>query len=469
MNGGIQMRKIRIHPIAYSITIAISIFSAVLFSSCTLDPVNPNAVTEEKALTTRDGIFNTAVGLQRFFAVDLMSSIIRTPGTTSRELAITRTFLNLTDLEAGGQSLSNENSDILVLFQNLSRIIEISNRLIESTPSVTAISDSTRDGIIAIAHLHKAMALSYFIQYFEQAPINTDRGERAVYAPRAQVLAEALRSLDEAERRFARGNTAQLRANVLSSGLNMINTIRAFRARCHLMAGNYQAAIDAANSVDLSVQSRFVYDAVNPQNIMWTNILTLGAGANTAATSYACRDSLGLPAQFYEPADSVRRSFFLGSTLRAPAVGVAAPQFHHRNHLGFGALNNAPIPIYRPIEMILIRAEANVRLGRFADAVTDINRVRQKTGLTNLAFNIGANPNPYTGPQTERALLDEIYKQRAIELYLTGLRMEDARRLGISGPQPGQLIPSTTRTRNYYPYPRRERDNNPNTPPDPTI
>jgi hypothetical protein len=469
MNGGIQMRKIHFQRTVYSLTLASSIFTAAVFTSCTLDPANPNAVTEDKALTTRDGIFNLAVGLQRFFAVDLMSAIIRTPGTTSRELAITRTFINLTDLEAGGQALPNENTDILVLFQNLSRAIEISNRLIEATPSVTAIPDSTRNGIIAIAHLHKAMALSYFIQYFEQAPINTDRAERATYAPRAQVLAEALRSLDEAEQRFARGNTAQLRASVLSSGLNMINTIRAFRARCHLMAGNFQAAIDAANSVDLSVQSRFVYDAVTPQNIMWTNILTLGTGANTAATSYACRDSLGLPAQFYEPADSVRRSFFLGATLRAPAVGVAAPQFHHRNHLGFGALNNSPIPIYRPIEMILIRAEANVRLGRFAEAVADINRVRQKTGLTNLAFNIGANPNPYTGPQTERALLDEIYKQRAIELYLTGLRMEDARRLGIPGPQPGQPIPSTTRTRNYYPYPRRERDNNPNTPPDPTI
>lgn len=442
---------------------------ASVFSSCTLDPVNPNAVTEDKALTTRDGIFNTAVGLQRFFAVDVMSAIIRTPGTTSRELAITRTFINLTDLEAGGQGLSNENTDILVLFQNLSRAIEISNQLIASTPSVTAIPDSTRDGILAIAHLHKAMALSYFIQYFERVPINTDRRERAVFASRAEVLTEALRSLDEAERLFARGNTALLRANVLSSGLNMPNTIRAFRARCHLMAGNYQAAIDAANSVDLSVRSQFVYDAVNPQNVMWLNILTLGAGANTAATSYACRDSLGLPPQFFELADSTRRNFFLGSTLRTPAVGAAAPQFHHRNHLGFGALNNSPIPIYRPIEMILIRAEANVRLGRLADAVADINRVRQKTGLSNLAFNIGANPTPYTGPQTERALLDEIYKQRCIELYLSGLRMEDARRLGIPGPQPGQPIPSTTRTRNYYPYPRRERDNNPNTPPDPTI
>ncbi|MDW8465732.1 MAG: RagB/SusD family nutrient uptake outer membrane protein [Chloroherpetonaceae bacterium] len=454
--------------LSLSATLLSIVLSTCLFFSCTLDPVNPNAVTEDKALTTRDGIFNTAVGLQRFFAVDLMSAIIRTPGTTSRELAITRTFINLTDLEAGGQGLSNENTDILVLFQNLCRAIEISNQLIAATPSVTAIPDSTRNGILAIAHLHKAMALSYFIQYFEQAPINTDRRERAVYAPRAQVLAEALRSLDQAEQLFARGNTAQLRANVLSSGLDMVNTIRAFSARCHLMAGNYQAAIDAANSVNLTARSQFVYDAVSPQNIMWLNILTVGAGANTAATSYACRDSLGLPPQFFEVADSTRRNFFLGSVLRTPAVGAAAPQFHHRNHLGFGALNNSPIPIYRPIEMILIRAEANVRLGRLADAVADINRVRQKTGL-NIAFNIGANPNPYTGPQTERALLDEIYKQRCIELYLSGLRMEDARRLGIPGPQPGQPIPSTTRTRNFYPYPRRERDNNPNTPPDPVI
>lgn len=133
MNGGIQNMTYTYSKSKKTSALLIALLSATLcagmLTSCTLDPVNPNAVTEDKALTTRDGIFNLTVGLQRFFAVDVMSAIIRTPGTTSRELAVTRTFINLTDLEAGGQGLSNENTEILVLFQNLSRALEISNQL----------------------------------------------------------------------------------------------------------------------------------------------------------------------------------------------------------------------------------------------------------------------------------------------------------------------------------------------------
>jgi hypothetical protein len=62
------------------------------------------------------------------------------------------------------------------------------------------------------------------------------------------------------------------------------------------------------------------------------------------------------------------------------------------------------------------------------------------------------------GPFTQAQLLDQIYKQRSIELYMSGLRLEDMRRFAR---------PNAERTRNLLPYPFLERDNNPNTPADP--
>jgi hypothetical protein len=60
--------------------------------------------------------------------------------------------------------------------------------------------------------------------------------------------------------------------------------------------------------------------------------------------------------------------------------------------------------------------------------------------------------------------LNEIYKNRRIELYLSGLSLEDSRRFG----RPGATEPNAERNRNYYPYTNAERDNNTNTPSNPS-
>jgi hypothetical protein len=75
-------------------------------------------------------------------------------------------------------------------------------------------------------------------------------------------------------------------------------------------------------------------------------------------------------------------------------------------------------------------------------------------------FGIGAGLAPIAGPLTQAQLLELIYKHRQIELFMLGLRLEDMRRFGR---------PLTERKRNFFPYPFRERDNNPNTPPDPSF
>ena len=66
-------------------------------------------------------------------------------------------------------------------------------------------------------------------------------------------------------------------------------------------------------------------------------------------------------------------------------------------------------------------------------------------------------------------LLEEIYKNRSIELFLTGMRFEDSRRFHPNFAVPSAANTTNERNRNFYPYPSIERENNKNTPSDPSI
>ena len=68
-------------------------------------------------------------------------------------------------------------------------------------------------------------------------------------------------------------------------------------------------------------------------------------------------------------------------------------------------------------------------------------------------------------------MLTEIYRQRQIELFLQGLRIEDSRRFGRTGPEATGT--AAERVRSFFPFPQSERDGNAlngsnATPPDPT-
>ncbi|HET6724097.1 MAG TPA: RagB/SusD family protein, partial [Chitinophagaceae bacterium] len=85
-------------------------------------------------------------------------------------------------------------------------------------------------------------------------------------------------------------------------------------------------------------------------------------------------------------------------------------------------------------------------------------KVVTKTPASDI-FGVGADLPPLVA-LTQPQILDQIYKHRSIELYMSGLKLEDMRRFQRS---------TTERTRNLLPYPFLERDNNPNTPPDPSF
>lgn len=77
------------------------------------------------------------------------------------------------------------------------------------------------------------------------------------------------------------------------------------------------------------------------------------------------------------------------------------------------------IPIIRNEELILIYAEASIHEGNLGDAVTAIDEIRTSHGL-----------DPYTGPVTQDALIDEMLMQRRYSLFAEGHRWIDMRRYG---------------------------------------
>jgi hypothetical protein len=103
-----------------------------------------------------------------------------------------------------------------------------------------------------------------------------------------------------------------------------------------------------------------------------------------------------------------------------------------------GAANpSAPIPIIRDEELILLRAEAEIGTGDVADAVNDLNIVRENSG--GLAA--------YSGATTQPALITELlYNRQWSLLWEQGTRWIDARRFNvlssISIYVPGGAVPT---------------------------
>lgn len=428
--------------------IGITLFLVLLLSACSLDVTDPNTATDDEVISSREGIISFTRGMQGYFKETALQAVIRTPAVSTRELAINTTFVNLVDLEDGGVGLEDDNANILQNWSRLLRVVDMTSTIIDNVDNVQ-FSAAERSEVLVIAHVYKAMALGYLVSNFEQSPINTDESGNAEFFSRDEVLAEAIDLLVAAE--TVRTSTAPT-SSFRTQGFEFENTIQALLARLYLMAGNDQQAIDAANSVDPTISSIFFYDGSTSRNPIFEDVFT--------SEDYAPQDLFG--SALTDPNDE-RLSFFL-----SPDDATSTPNEFELDILeGFYSSSSSSIPVYRPGEMNLIKAEAYVNLDQPGLAVDEIDAIRTKEAANDV-YGIGANLPAYTGGTTDSELYEEIYRQRRAELFLTGLSMEDMRRLNRPA-VPNDPPLSAERNRNYYPYPEQERQTNSNTPENPDI
>lgn len=424
--------------------------ATLLFASCDKEYLNPSTAAEEQIINDVNGLIGLANGLQYKYSVSRASPNYAGPtasGLLTKEL-ITLNAGNTDEqllMQAGG-SVQGSNG-VLSNLWNQSLLVAANANIILNNLDIV-IDQGTKGGLQAHAALFKALALGNLAMFWEQAPITTEKN--APFVSRNEVLNEAISILEAASAELAKAPlslsfTSGMASRIdVPSGIDYANALNALIARYALMVGDYDKAIAATDLVVKTSRSGFRHDDIS------RNTLFESSFSNRNVTEPQ-DDKFGLPAALQtSPADK-RIAFFIN-----PTAGT------NKARASFFSANTSTIPIYRVGEMYLIKAEALIRksAANLTDAVAELNKVITKVPASD-PWGIGAELPPYGGGMTEQEVLDEIYKQRCIELYLSGLHFEDSRRFGRPQAERGN--------RNFMPYPFTERDNNTNTPSDPAL
>lgn len=410
-------------------------------TACSLDYVNPNAASEDQVLSSPDGLVALVNGIKSRYTSGGASpvySAISAAGLSTGELfVINAGNADLAQLNNGGTNVSPNNSVVTNMWRGLNLVRADAEKLIDNAKIIN--DPGTSVGVIAYGHFFKGLALGTMAQFWEQAPLNT--AEDAAFSSRQDVLREAVKLLSDAATLLAGQALSANFTSKVGTHIDILNTCNALAARYSLMLGNYNEAIAFANKVDLAKKSEFRFDNVTQNPVYRSSLVNNNTYDVVSAPPFGLKDALAAA-----DADG-RKAFYLTPNAT--------------NGKGFFTADAASIPVYIPGEMLLIKAEALARTDKIAEAIAELDKVLTKT--TDI-YGVNANLPAYSGAQTKEAVLLEIYRNRCTELFMSGMKLEDSRRFGRPGP--GDANPE--RNRNFYPYPNIERDNNPNTPADPT-
>jgi hypothetical protein len=422
--------------------IALALF---LLPSCSKNFSNPNDASDQEVFTTTRGITGVAIGLQRIYTAGRASNLynrITTDGFTTKQFFIVnRGNIPEDQLERGGGFVDGTNTILAGLWTTSNKIVFDANNVIEASAGLG--DRGYASGLIGYASIFKALAIADMAMFWEQVP--TGIGQNITFKPRVEGFKEAIATIDAA--------LSSIQANPISAGfltsipagVEIPNTLRALKARFALFAGEYATALTTAASVNTSTKSVFTFNGINQNPIFETVTATNNVYQPVDST-------MGLPPAIAPDLADQRVPFYISIN---PTI---APRHRVR---GFGQAGLTEWPLWTPGEILLIRAECLTRQATpdLPAAQALLNQVLTKTTTTDL-YGVGANLPSITTQLNQAELLTQIYRNRCIELFMSGLKLEDMRRFNR---------PNSERGRNLMPYPFRERDNNTNTPPDPAF
>ncbi|MFI5132875.1 MAG: RagB/SusD family protein [Chitinophagales bacterium] len=433
------MKKQIIKILISGITASLLLF----FTACKKNYINPTAATDVQVFSSAQGLTGVATGLQRVYTAGRASSLynrVTIAGLLTNEL----TVLNQGNtgeyqLQFGSApSVDGTNTLLGGLWTSSNKIVYDAEKVIAGAQGLS--DKGYASGLIGYASLFEALAIGDMSMLWEKVPATT--GANVTFIDRAQGFAKAITIIDNALTAIsANAISAAFIANI-PAGIDIPNALHALKARFSLFTGNYAAALSEANLASLTVKSTFNFTTVNLNPIFETHTSTNNVCAAIDNTT------LGLPAGFQPDPNDKRLIFYTTAA-------------YNSKILGFGAASTTAWPVYLPGEMTLIKAEVYARqtVPDPVNSLAQLNIIVTKTPAGD-PYGVGANLPALVGPLTPAQLLDQIYKHRCIELYMAGFKMEDMRRFGR---------PNTEKKRNLLPYPFLERDNNTNTPPDPTF
>jgi len=430
-----------------SLTLFLGLAATLMTASCSKEYLNPNAASDVSVLGSPKGLMGVAVGVQRTYALSIHPSMMSAVGLTTGETFVLNIGnISEANLFNGGASVDGNNGLLGSIWISNCKAIYDANTVLAGAQNLN--DAGYRSGLIGYASIFKALAIGNLSMLWENIPdtIGAPVSAPTKFITRAAGYARAVATIDKALAAISAAPISTLFNSDLPAGVDIVNTLQALRARYNLYAGNITGAQAAANAVDLTKTSVLNYESLNP-NPVFINV-------TSSNNVYAPIDStFGLPVGIRPDVTDARIPFYTS------IAATGTPRFRMN---GFWNSATRSIPLYLPDEVRLMRAECLLRQTTPdpAAAKTIIDAVLQQTAASD-PLGIGANiAAGYTGPTDAASLLTEVYRNRCIELYISSNKLEDMRRFGRANAE---------MKRRNMPYPFRERDNNPNTPADPTF
>lgn len=441
---------LKIKYIALSVLAGVS----VLFPSCDKEYINPSTASVPSVTSNVDGLMNLCAGMQRRYTIGRQSPLYTsTVGATYSVYGLYTLNIGNTaekEMETGKGAVTQANAIVTQLWAQCL----LTRTEAETVLNNLAVASDPADkvGLKAYASIFYGLSMGTLVQFFEKIPLTN--GTNATFSPREEALQKVITILESADADLATTNPSTKFLSKVPAGIDIKNTVKALLARYYniqsMITGTYNSTIGnkamaaaAAASQVIKSEFRFTATTTNP----------IGEQAATINVFGAIDSTLGLRNGLAPvPAASDPRVGFYISRTNATTFPLK----------GFFMNTTSFYPVYLPGEMTLIVAENLARQSQFGPSKTALDAVRTKT--TDI-YGLGANQPAYSGPLTMPALLEDIYKQRRLEMYMSGQELEDSRRFG----RPAPNAVGEERNRTFYPYPSIERDNNTNTPADPAI
>lgn len=358
-------------------------------------------------------------------------------------------------MEIFTKGISTSNGNVSNLWATAYRTINISNNVLSA---LEVVNEEDRDQVEGEALFLRGVSYFELVRFFGKAynigdPAVNDgvpivltptRGlDDRISAPRnsvKQVYDQVIDDLTAAASLLAEGDDDATRGT--SAAANAI------LARVYLQMGNHTAARDAANAVissgdfelNSSIESCF-NGGVTSEDIFSIPVSTVD-GVNQmqlfyGATAYAGRGDIEIEQShldLYDAEDDRLKLFYVDAATGDTRTGKWKEQY------GF-------VKIIRLAEMYLIRAETNLRLGTSVgdSPLNDLNEIRKRSNL----------------PELVGITLDDVLKERRLELAHEGHRIHDVKRLELSITEGGDIY-NYDNDNLLFPVPQRERNVNPN-------
>ncbi len=441
------MKKIKYIKLLFAISAG-----SLLFISCKKEFIDPTKPSVELVAKDVNGLMNLAAGMHSRYSLGRVSPLYNSMVAGGYSVLALKTpnagNIAEAELETGLAGLPKGNAMVTSLWRECNLLKTESETILNNVN--IALIPGDKAGLLGYASIFYALGVGTLCEFYEKVPLKTELD--ATFSDRATVLAKVVSILEAADLELSINAPSTKFLGKMPAGIDIKNTVKALLARyynMHSMAtGTYLAssgtkAITYATAASTTIKSEFRFTAATRNEIAFLSTTVF----LHVDSSLGLKNGLAV-SPFYNL--DPRSGYYISNAGGALFVK------------GFFTTTLTSIPLYLPGEMQLIIAENQARQGAFPLAKIALDAVRTKTTD---AYGIGANQPAYSGTLDATNLLTDIYKQRRLELFMSGMELEDSRRFN----RPGPTAPNKERNRNFYPYPNAETDNNPNTPADPAI